>query len=98
MQRRENIFITSIGILLGTCMATSAFAFQESPMLSALVKEGKLPSVEQRLPEKPTVVQVPEVGQYGGDWRRAYKGPGDRWGPTKLMEERVVKWSQKPGR
>lgn len=66
-------------------------------MLSALVKDGKLPAVDQRLPEKPTVVEVPEVGQYGGDWRRAYKGPGDRWGPTKLMEERVVKWSQQPG-
>ncbi len=93
----ENIFASSLGVLMATCLAGSAFAFQESPMLAEQVKAGKLPPVEQRLPEKPTVLQAAEVGKYGGNWQRAYKGPGDRWGPTKLMEERVVKWSQKPG-
>ncbi len=93
----ENIFAPSLGVLMATCLAGSAFAFQESPMLAEQVKAGKLPPVEQRLPEKPTVLQAAEVGKYGGNWQRAYKGPGDRWGPTKLMEERVVKWSQKPG-
>lgn len=93
----ENIFASSLGILMATCLAGSALAFQESPMLAEQVKTGKLPPVEQRLPEKPTVLQAAEVGKYGGNWQRAYKGPGDRWGPTKLMEERVVKWSQKPG-
>lgn len=90
----KNIFTVSVGILLATCLAGSALAFQESPMLAEQVKAGKLPPVDQRLPEKPTVITAVEVGQYGGNWQRAFKGPGDRWGPTKLMEERVVKWSQ----
>ncbi|MFN4169817.1 MAG: ABC transporter substrate-binding protein, partial [Pannonibacter phragmitetus] len=84
-------------VLLTGSAISSAYAFQESPMLEALVKEGKLPPVDQRLPETPAVIEAAEVGQYGGNWQRAYKGPGDRWGPTKLMEERVVKWGQKTG-
>lgn len=94
MMRNEKISKTLISILMTCCLAGSAWAFNESPMLQEQVKAGKLPPVEQRLPEKPTVVNAAEVGQYGGNWQRAYKGPGDRWGPTKLMEERVVKWSQ----
>lgn len=74
--------------------STSAYAFQEAPMLADMVKKGELPPVDERLPEQPTVINAVEVGQYGGTWHRAYKGPGDRWGPTKLMEERVLKWSQ----
>ena len=42
------------------------------------VKAGKLPPVEQRLPEQPLVVPVVEkIGEYGGVWRRAFLGPAD---------------------
>ena len=42
------------------------------------MKAGKLPPVEQRLPEAPLVVPVVEkVGEYGGVWRRAFLGPAD---------------------
>ncbi|MBD8065161.1 ABC transporter substrate-binding protein [Devosia sp. PTR5] len=74
-------------------LTVSAWAFQESPMLKEMVDAGSLPPVDERLPANPTVVEAIEVGQYGGTWHRAYSGPGDRWGPTKLMEERVLKWS-----
>jgi len=41
--------------------------FNEAPMLAELVKAGKLPPVEKRLPSEPLViVPVEEVGQYGG--------------------------------
>jgi peptide/nickel transport system substrate-binding protein len=41
--------------------------FNESPMLTELVKQGKLPPVEKRLPKDPlVVVPVEEIGQYGG--------------------------------
>ncbi|MGC9064844.1 MAG: hypothetical protein ACP5JL_09225, partial [bacterium] len=41
--------------------------FNESPMLTDLVKQGKLPPVEKRLPKDPlVVVPVEEVGDYGG--------------------------------
>lgn len=76
-----------------TCMTSAAFAFEEAPMLADMVKLGNLPPVEERLPVNPTVINAVEVGEYGGVWRRAFKGPGDRWGPTKLMEERALKWS-----
>lgn len=86
------------GLTASTALFSAAWAFQESPMLADMVKAGTLPPVEQRLPAKPSVIEAAEVGQYGGTWNRAYKGPGDRWGPTKLLEERVVKWrSDKDG-
>ena len=57
-------------------------------MLAELVKAGKLPTVDKRLPETPLVIKpVEKVGKYGGTWRRAYKGVADRWGCVKLQEE-----------
>lgn len=52
--------------------------FQEAPMLAELVKAGKLPPVEQRIPAEPMVWQpLNEIGKYGGTWRRAFTGPAD---------------------
>ncbi|WP_312223123.1 ABC transporter substrate-binding protein [Rhizobium rhizoryzae] len=92
MRNNRKIFIASIVALLTSCAATTALAFQESPMLAEQVKAGKLPPVEKRLPAKPRVLDLGEAGTFGGTWHRAYKGPGDRWGPTKLLEERAVKF------
>jgi peptide/nickel transport system substrate-binding protein len=50
--------------------APAAGKFKEAPMLAELVKAGKLPPVEQRLPANPIVVKPLEsVGKYGGEWR-----------------------------
>jgi peptide/nickel transport system substrate-binding protein len=92
MISNKKVAAVMAGILASTCLAGAAFAFQEAPMLAEKVAAGELPSVDERLPKSPTVVEALTVGQYGGTWRRGYNGPGDRWGPTKLMEERVVKW------
>jgi peptide/nickel transport system substrate-binding protein len=52
--------------------------FQEAPDLAALVKAGKLPPVEQRIPQEPMVLKpLRSVGKYGGTWRRGFLGPGD---------------------
>lgn len=68
--------------------------FNEAPMLSQLVKQGKLPPIKERLPQDPKViVPVEEVGQYGGTWRRAWLGPSDAYGPWKLMEETIVQYN-----
>jgi len=80
-------------LLTTTALATSAVAYEQAPMLADMVAAGALPPLEDRLPVNPRVVAAAQVGQYGGVWRRAFKGPGDRWGPTKLMEERVLKWA-----
>jgi peptide/nickel transport system substrate-binding protein len=50
----------------------------ESPMLTELVKAGKLPPVEQRVPDEPMVLKPHEgIGKYGGTWRRGFTGPAD---------------------
>ncbi len=52
--------------------------FSEAPQLAELVEQGKLPPVEERLPQEPAVVEpVEEIGEYGGTWRRVYLGPSD---------------------
>jgi peptide/nickel transport system substrate-binding protein len=52
--------------------------FKEAPELAALVKAGKLPPVEQRIPQEPMVLKpLRSVGKYGGTWRRGFLGPGD---------------------
>ena len=51
--------------------------FQESPMSYQLVKQGKIPPVEERLPvpEDVLVLNVMnEIGQYGGMWRITQTG------------------------
>lgn len=65
--------------------------FNEAPMLAELVKQGKLPPVEQRLPKNPLVVTpVEEIGQYGGIWHRTWKGLSDEWGIHKICHEHLV--------
>lgn len=65
--------------------------FNEVPQLADLVKQGKLPPVEQRLPKNPLVVTpYEEIGQYGGTWRRAWLGLSDQWGPNKICHEHLV--------
>lgn len=61
--------------------------YKEAPMLAELVKAGKLPPVDARLPKNPVVLKGFEgVGNYGGTWRRAFKGVSDYWGPTKCLD------------
>lgn len=93
MMTRNWIARLAIAALAGTALAAPAWAFQEAPMLTEKVEAGELPPLEERLPANPTVIEALSVGEYGGIWRRAFSGPGDRWGPTKLMEERVLKWA-----
>jgi peptide/nickel transport system substrate-binding protein len=60
--------------------------FSEAPMLAELVKAGKLPPVEQRVPEEPLVVKpVHSIGKYGGTWRRGFTGPADNENGARLV-------------
>ncbi len=89
MRRTRLLGMTAMFLAL---TAQSALSFNEAPMLAEKVASGALPPVEERLPENPRIITpVESVGTYGGVWRRAFKGPSDRWGPTKLMEERVLR-------
>jgi peptide/nickel transport system substrate-binding protein len=49
--------------------------YKEAPMLAEMVRVGKLPSVEKRLPEVPYVVETDEIGRYGGTLRTVRPSP-----------------------
>ena len=57
--------------------------YKESPMMKRLVKAGKLPSVDDRLPLEPYVVEgdklvtnfTPKIGKYGGTFRLPMENP-----------------------
>ena len=69
-----------VGRLEGATIMGNARPAQlkEAPQLAQLVREGKLPPVEQRVPEEPMVLKpLRAVGRYGGTWRRGFTGPGD---------------------
>src|SRR3954470_10685154 len=69
--------------------------FAEAPMLAELVKAGKLPPVEQRVPAEPMVWQpLNEIGKYGGTWRRAFTGPGDVENANRInSSDKLFFWS-----
>ena len=73
-------FITLIFVNLILTFTLNAKTYNEAPELAKLVKAGKLPSVEERLPDNPVIVgpgrevdieDLPnwEVGKYGGVFR-----------------------------
>ena len=69
--------------------------FKEAPMLAELVKAGKLPPVEQRIPAEPLVWQpLNEIGKYGGTWRRAFTGPADGENGNRIQSsDKPLHWS-----
>ncbi len=62
--------------------------YKESPTFAALVKAGKLPPVEQRLPDNPYVVPHPwcTEGKYGGVMNSICSDTSD-WSTTHLQQE-----------
>ncbi len=70
-------------------------SFGEAPALAKLVEEGKLPPIEERLPDEPAVVEpVEEIGEYGGTWRRAAVSPTDTMIHVRLGYEPLVRWAR----
>jgi peptide/nickel transport system substrate-binding protein len=76
--KQSGLLGTLEGPVVVTDPAQMPQQFHEAPDLAALVKAGKLPPVEQRLPQEPLVLApLHRAGTYGGTWRRAFLGPGD---------------------
>jgi len=73
--------VFSVFVGFGSISFAQKKKYNEAPMLAELVKAGKLPPVEERLPEEPLVVGpgtlIPrehvdlKIGQYGGTMRYA---------------------------
>jgi len=66
--------------------AMTATKFKQAPMLDDLVKSGKLPAVDQRLPKNPYVPPHAwlATGKYGGTLTKAYN---NNWGITGFIAE-----------
>lgn len=59
-------------LMLSVCPALAEdTGYTESPILTPLVESGELPPVEERLPKNPGVLEVEEIGTYGGTWHQA---------------------------
>ncbi len=68
--------------------------YKEAPSLAELVKAGKLPPVDQRLPQNPLVVPVVDrTGEYGGVWRRAFLGPADANNYVRVVYDALFRFS-----
>lgn len=58
---------TTAPVTAPTAAPAAAGKYKEAPMLADLVKAGKLPTIDKRLPAEPVVVKpVRKVGKYGG--------------------------------
>jgi len=83
-----------LAMLTAGFFCQDALGFKEAPMLAEIVKAGKLPPVEQRLPASPVVLKpVEKPGVYGGAWRRAYTGMADLVGIQRILYEPLIRWS-----
>lgn len=82
----------SLGLIVG--LATTASAFEEAPMLKAMVESDDLPPVEHRLPSNPLVLEVVDKpGEYGGTLRRAILGGGDQHNLVRTIgSDNLVRW------
>ena len=68
--------------------------YHEAPLLRMAVAEGKLPPVDERLPQNPMLVQpVERIGRYGGTWRRAIRRTRDHASFIRTIGyENLVRW------
>src|SRR5262245_52076555 len=91
------VFAVILSLTVAAGLAGSAAAqtkYKEAPILAEMVKAGKLPPVEQRLPADPLVVPVVErAGQYGGVWRRAFLGPADFNNYVRVVYDALARYS-----
>jgi len=71
----------------------SSSGYQEAPMLAELVAAGELPSVDERLPVEPMVIEaISEVGNYCDTWRRCETNPNHV--SARLGAEPLVAWAR----
>ncbi|NDL58746.1 ABC transporter substrate-binding protein [Phytoactinopolyspora mesophila] len=66
----------------------------EAPELQAMVENGELPPLAERLPANPMVVQpIEQIGTYGGTWRNGMVGTDGGRLNYSLAYENLVRWN-----
>jgi peptide/nickel transport system substrate-binding protein len=82
-------------LMLSAAAAAQAADYSEAPQLAELVKAGKLPPVEQRLPSEPEVVTpIESIGKYGGQLRFGLRGSSDYNNTLRMTgPQGLVRWN-----
>jgi peptide/nickel transport system substrate-binding protein len=71
--------------------------YSEAPALADMVEAGQLPTVAERLPAEPMMVQpIESVGQYGGTWYRGWRGIKDFHAFGRIVYEPMLRWPRDP--
>ena len=88
------LVVVSPAMAAGTSAPLTCKTYHEAPELHALVLAGKLPPVEQRLPQEPgVVVPAEKVGVYGGTFEDVTAGGGAPDDTRQFGYEPLVRWS-----
>ncbi len=79
-------------------VAAQDMTYGEAPMLAERVSAGTLPPVDERLPENPRVIALPDsvIGTYGGDFRDPFVGDA-YWSSQMIfwtVWKGLVSWNQ----
>lgn len=94
---KKFIVILFLFFLISVGFGFTSLGYQEAPQLAELVKAGKLPPVEERLPEEPLVVEPIEgIGKYGGTWNRGFTGIKDYHAFGRQVYEPMLRWPRNP--
>lgn len=97
MKMKRVILVIVFLLLVSIIMSFTSLAYQEAPQLAELVKAGKLPPVEERLPEEPLVIEPIEgIGKYGGTWHRGFTGIKDYHAFGRQVYEPMLRWPRDP--
>ena len=83
-------------LFLGVGTDAGAAQYSEAPTLAELVKAGKLPPVDQRVPSEPEVLKpIDSVGTYGGQLRFGLRGSSDYNNTLRMVgPQGLVRWNQ----
>src|SRR5688572_32350987 len=102
MLHRRGALLLGSGLLAGLAIISGADAqtakYKEPTALAEQVRSGRLPAVDQRVPEQPLLVPVETVGQYGGVWRRAFLGPADANNYVRVVFDSLFRFSPDGGK
>ncbi len=96
MRRSLPLVVLCVSLMLVVIPTSFAQKYNEAPMLAELVKEGKLPPVEERLPEEPFVLEPIEmIGRYGGTVRAAMVSAATWCEPSQYTMECMIMRDQR---
>lgn len=70
--------------------------YTEAPILAEMVKAGKIPAVEERMPVAEDIMVEPmdSIGTYGEAFNFTFKGKDDQWGYGKITEEPLFRFKE----